>query len=66
MIEVIQPFLAPAVMFSGGGLPPTAKMHREIYRGFDEAEILIVFPQREMHFDSEQPIRIAIDTPPDN
>ncbi len=36
------------------------------YRGFDEADIVIAFPQREAHFHSEQPIRIAIDTPPDN
>jgi small-conductance mechanosensitive channel len=41
-------------------------MHREIYRRFDEADIVIVFPQREAHFESEQPIRIVIDTPPDN
>jgi len=43
--------------------PLTTEVRSEIYKRFSEAGIVIAYPQREVHFDSEQPIRISIDTP---
>ncbi len=39
------------------------KLRREIYKRFTEAGIVIAFPQRDVHFDTEQPIRIVVDPP---
>jgi potassium efflux system protein len=33
----------------------------EIYRRFEEAGIVISYPQRDVHLDSEKPLRISID-----
>jgi potassium efflux system protein len=44
--------------------PVTTAIHSEIHQRFAEAGISISFPQRDVHFDSAQPIRIAIDPPP--
>jgi len=41
------------------------EMNREIYRRFGELDIVIAFPQRDIHFDAEKPIRIALDKPSD-
>ena len=37
------------------------EINREIYRRFDEAGIVIAFPQRDVHFDSDKPLRIALE-----
>ena len=37
------------------------EMNREIYRRFEEAGIVIAFPQRDIHFDSDKPLRIALE-----
>jgi potassium efflux system protein len=42
------------------------ELRREIYKRFTEAGIVIAFPQRDVHFDTEQPIRIVVDQPPTN
>jgi len=39
-------------------------IRREIYRRFNEAGIVIAFPQRDVHIDADKPIRIAIDQSP--
>ncbi len=38
-------------------------LRREIYKRFTAAGIVIAFPQRDVHFDAEQPIRIVVDPP---
>jgi potassium efflux system protein len=42
------------------------ELRREIYKRFTEAGIVIAFPQRDVHFNTEQPIRIVVDPPPTN
>jgi len=42
------------------------ELRREIYRRFTEAGIVIAFPQRDVHIDSERPIRIVVEPPPGN
>lgn len=42
------------------------ELRREIYKRFTDAEIVIAFPQRDVHLDTEQPIRIVVDPPPTN
>jgi potassium efflux system protein len=42
------------------------ELRREIYKRFTDAGIVIAFPQRDVHFDTEQPIRIVVDSPPTN
>ena len=42
------------------------ELRREIYKRFTEAGIVIAFPQRDVHFDTKQPIRIVVDLPPTN
>jgi potassium efflux system protein len=37
------------------------ELHLEIYRRFEEAGIVISFPQRDVHLDSEKPLRISIE-----
>jgi len=44
--------------------PVKTALHLEIYRRFEEAGIVISFPQRDVHLDSEKPLRIAIDPGP--
>jgi len=39
------------------------EMNREIYKRFEQLGIVIAFPQRDIHFDSQQPIRIALEGP---
>lgn len=38
-------------------------LNREIYRRFNEEDIVIAFPQRDVHFDAEAPIRIKLEQP---
>ncbi len=47
-----------------GRLQVMTEMRQEINRRFEEAGIVIAFPQRDVHLDTEGPIRIAIDPPP--
>jgi len=44
--------------------PVKTDLHLEIYRRLEEAGIVISFPQRDVHLDSEKPLRIAIDPGP--
>jgi small-conductance mechanosensitive channel len=44
--------------------PVKTGFHLEVYRRFEAAGIVISFPQRDVHLDSEQPLRIAIDPRP--
>jgi len=44
--------------------PVKTDLHLEIYRRFEEVGIVISFPQRDVHLDSEKPLRIAIDPGP--
>ena len=37
------------------------EINQAIYRAFNEAGIVIAFPQRDVHFDAEKPIRIALE-----
>jgi len=37
------------------------EVNQAIYRAFNEAGIVIAFPQRDIHFDAEKPIRIALE-----
>ena len=41
--------------------PVKTALHLQIYRRFEEAGIVISFPQRDVHLDSEKPLRISID-----
>ena len=36
------------------------ELNREIYKRFEEAGIVIAFPQRDIHFDTDKPIRIEL------
>ena len=36
------------------------ELNREIYKRFEELDIVIAFPQRDIHFDSDKPIRIDL------
>ncbi len=44
--------------------PVKTELHLEIYRRFEEAGIVISFPQRDVHLDSEKPLRVSIDPGP--
>jgi potassium-dependent mechanosensitive channel len=44
--------------------PVKTALHLEIYRRFEEAGIVISFPQRDVHLDSETPLRVSIDPGP--
>jgi potassium efflux system protein len=44
--------------------PVKTDFHLEICRRFEAAGIVISFPQRDVHLDSEKPLRIAIDPRP--
>jgi len=44
-------------------MPTTSDLHRAIDNAFKEAGIVIAFPQRDMHLDAVQPIRVAIEHP---
>jgi len=48
----------------GNMWPVKTELHLEIYRRFEEAGIVISFPQRDVHLDSEKPLRISIDPGP--
>jgi potassium efflux system protein len=37
------------------------ELNKKIYRRFEELGIVIAFPQRDIHFDAEKPIRISLD-----
>ena len=37
------------------------EINREIYRRFGEAGIVIAFPQRDVHFDSDKPLKIEFE-----
>jgi len=40
------------------------ELRRDIYKRFNEAGIVIAFPQRDVHLDSKKPIRIVVDPQP--
>jgi len=40
------------------------ELRREIYKRFNEAGIVIAYPQRDVHLDSKQPIKIVVDQAP--
>jgi len=40
------------------------ELNREIYKRFEEAGIVIAFPQRDIHFNADKPIRIDLGSPP--
>ncbi|MCB1687429.1 MAG: mechanosensitive ion channel [Halioglobus sp.] len=44
--------------------PVKTALHLEIYRRFEEAGIVISFPQHDVHLDSEKPLRISLDPGP--
>jgi len=41
--------------------PVKTALHLEIYRRFEAAGIVISFPQRDVHLDSEKPLRISLE-----
>jgi potassium efflux system protein len=45
-------------------MPTTSELNTKINAAFEEAGITIAFPQRDVHLDSAEPLRIAIDPPP--
>jgi len=40
-----------------------SELNRNIYKRFNEEGIVIAFPQRDVHFDAESPIRIQLEQP---
>ena len=38
-----------------------SELNRTVYKRFEDAGIVIAFPQRDVHFDSENPIRVSIE-----
>jgi len=42
-------------------LPVLSSLHTHINNAFNDAGIVIAFPQRDLHFDSDQPLRIAFE-----
>ena len=42
-------------------LPVMTDMHRKIHRRFDEEGITIALPQRDLHLDTDGPLRVSID-----
>ena len=44
-------------------MPTTSSLHAKIDAAFNEAGIVIAFPQRDVHLNTGGPIRIAIDEP---
>jgi potassium efflux system protein len=47
-------------------LPVITDMHRNINRRFKEAGIVIAFPQRDVHFDADRPLRISLEQSPES
>jgi len=52
-------------------MPTRHELHKAIDRAFRKAGIVIAFPQRDVHFDADQPLKIKMvadktDTPPDD
>ena len=47
-------------------LPVINDMHRNIHSRFAEEGIVIAFPQRDVHFDSDRPLRIALEQNPES
>jgi potassium efflux system protein len=45
-------------------MPTTSSLHTKINEAFNEAGIVVAFPQRDVHLDTNGPIRVAIDEPP--
>jgi potassium efflux system protein len=45
-------------------MPLYSRLHIAINRAFEDAGIAISFPQRDIHFDPDKPLRIALDAPP--
>ena len=45
-------------------LPVMTDMRRNIHRRFAEAGIVIAFPQRDVHFDADRPLRISLERSP--
>ena len=41
-----------------------SELRHEIYQQFTEAGIVIAFPQRDLHFNDEKPVRIVLDSQP--
>jgi potassium efflux system protein len=40
-----------------------SQLHRDIYAGFEEAGIVFAYPQRDVHLDVAEPIRITVEEP---
>ena len=47
-------------------VPVTTDLHRAINRKFNEAGIVIAFPQRDVHMDASEPLRISLEDVRDN
>jgi potassium efflux system protein len=47
-------------------LPVMTDMHRNIHRRFAEEGIVIAFPQRDVHFNPDQPLRITLEQSPES
>ncbi len=45
-------------------MPTLSNLHTAINNAFNDAGIVIAFPQRDLHFDADQPLRIAFDNNP--
>jgi potassium efflux system protein len=46
-------------------LPTLSSLHTAINNAFNDAGIVIAFPQRDLHFDADRPLRIALDHAPE-
>ena len=46
-----------------GRMGVVTELNREIYRRFAELDIVIAYPQRDIHFDTDKPIRIDLGSP---
>jgi len=42
-----------------------SRLHRVIYQRYNEAGITIAFPQRDVHLDSDKPLRVSLEQPAD-
>ena len=42
-------------------LSTLSSLHQKINDAFNDAGIVIAFPQRDLHFDTDQPLRITLD-----
>lgn len=45
-------------------IPTMTELHKAINSKFNEAGIVIAFPQRDMHLDTSEPLRVSIEDVP--